>query len=91
MPSILPDHSFGVSQYKDLGVEIIMSAREIQRYKKYGHRLLRQMINLIGQEWFEGTQIADIEKKKYEFPYEIDLGNHNIEIQYFENGHFVKT
>ena len=82
-----PDHSFGISKYNELGVEIIINTSEIIRYEKYGHRLLRQMVNLVGEEWFENTKIISIARKEYDFPYKIDLGNKEIEINYFKNGH----
>ena len=42
-----PDHSFGISSYQELGVEIIMSSSEILRYEKYGKRLLKFQINYL--------------------------------------------
>ncbi len=81
-----PDHSFGISSYQELGVEIIMSSSEILRYEKYGKRLLRQMKNLIGEEWFLNTKIVDIENNKV-FPLKINLGNHQIGIREYKNGH----
>ena len=82
-----PDHSFGISRYQELGVEIIISETELNRYEKYGKRLLTQMKNLIGEEWFVNTQIVNIKNHSYTFPLEINLGNHEIRIREFKNGH----
>ncbi len=82
-----PDHSFGISKYKELGVEVIMSQSEITRYEKYGNRLLRQMKSLIGEEWFENTSIIQLDNTIYNFPFKIDLGGRIVEILYYKNGH----
>lgn len=82
-----PDHSFGISKYSELDLEIIISASEIIRYEKYGKRLLNQMKNLIGEQWFKNTKIIKFEYNDYEFPQEIDLGNHKIIVNFFKNGH----
>ena len=48
---------------------------------------LTQMKNLIGEEWFEKTKIVKIKNNNYIFPYKIDLGNHEIKINNYKNGH----
>ena len=58
-----PDHSFGISKYSELNIEIIISTNEIARYEKYGKRLLNQMKDLIGEKWFKNTKIVKFKKK----------------------------
>ena len=82
-----PDHSFGISKYSELDIEIIISTSEIIRYEKYGKRLLNQMKNIVGEKWLKNTKIIKFEYNDYEFPQEIDLGNHKIIINFFKNGH----
>ena len=41
-----PDHSFGLSRFIENDTKIIMAQSEINRYVKYGNRLLKQLKNL---------------------------------------------
>ena len=82
-----PDHSFGISKYSELDIEIVISDSELGRYKKYGKKLLNQMINIVGEKWLENTKIIKLKNNNYKFPYTIDLGNHKIEVNYYRNGH----
>ena len=80
------DHSFGISRYLEINTEIIMAEAEAKRYLKYGKRSLRQLQNLIGEEWLLNTKINTFNHLK-KYPINLDLGNRNITIELFEEGH----
>lgn len=82
-----PDHSMGVSKFVELGVKIIISNKELEKYNKYGERLLKQMKNLIGEKWFINTSVEKLDYYVTQFPLVIDLGNKKIEVELYENGH----
>ena len=81
------DHSFGISRYLEINTEIIMAEAEAKRYLKYGNRSLRQLYNLIGEEWFLNTEINTFNNLGKKYPINLDLGNRNITIELFEEGH----
>ena len=82
-----PDHSMGVSKFLELGVEIIISKKELEKYNKYGERLLIQMKNLIGEKWFKNTSVEKLNYYVTQFPLAVDLGNKKIEVELYENAH----
>tara|TARA_Y100001970_G_scaffold71073_1_gene90401 strand:- start:4309 stop:5241 length:933 start_codon:yes stop_codon:yes gene_type:complete len=81
------DHSFGISRYLEINTEIIMAEAEAKRYFKYGSRSLRQLHNLIGEEWLLNTEINTFNNLEKKYPINLDLGNRNITIELFEEGH----
>ena len=81
------DHSFGISRYLEINTEIIMAEAEVKRYLKYGNRSLRQLRNLIGEEWLLNTKINTFNNLRKKYPINLDLGNRNIIIELFEEGH----
>ena len=81
------DHSFGISRYLEINTEIIMAEAEAKRYLKYGNRSLRQLHNLIGEEWLLNTEINTFNNLGKKYPINLDLGNRNITIELFEEGH----
>jgi len=81
------DHSFGISRYLEINTEIIMAEAEVKRYLKYGNRSLRQLHNLIGEEWFFNTKINTFNNLGKKYPINLDLGNRNIIIELYEEGH----
>ena len=81
------DHSFGISRYLEINTEIIMAEAEAKRYLKYGKRSLRQLQNLIGEEWLLNTKINTFNHLGKKYPINLDLGNRNITIELFEEGH----
>ena len=81
------DHSFGISRYLEINTEIIMAEAEAKRYLKYGKRSLRQLQNLIGEEWLLNTKINTFNNLGKKYPINLDLGNRNITIELFEEGH----
>ena len=82
-----PDHSFGISKFIEIKAEIIMSQPETHMYLKYGNRLLRQVKNLIGDDWFIGTNIVKFENSNQKFPLNLDLGGRKVSIELFSQGH----
>ena len=81
------DHSFGISRYLEINTEIIMAEAEVKRYLKYGNRSLRQLNNLIREEWLFNTKISTFNNLGKKYPINLDLGNRNITIELFEEGH----
>ena len=81
------DHSFGISRYLEIGVDIIMANTELKRYLKYGNRSLKQIKVLIGEEWLLDTKINPFKFKEKEYPLSLNLGNRDIKIELFEKGH----
>ncbi len=81
------DHSFGISKYLEMDVEIIIAPAELKRYLKYGNRSLKQIKALIGEDWLLDTKINSFEYKNKEYPISLNLGNRNIFIELFEKGH----
>jgi uncharacterized sulfatase len=81
------DHSFGISRYLEIDTEIIMAEAEAKRYLKYGNRSLRQLRDLIGEEWFLNTKINSFKNKEKKYPINLDLGNRNITVELYEEGH----
>ena len=81
------DHSFGISRYLEINTKIIMAEAEAKRYFKYGSRSLRQLHNLIGEEWLLNTEINTFNNLGKKYPINLDLGNRNITIELFEEGH----
>ena len=81
------DHSFGISRYLEINTEIIMAESEAKRYLKYGNRSLRQLHNLIGEEWLLNTEINTFNNLGKKYPINLDLGNRNITVELFEEGH----
>lgn len=81
------DHSFGISRYLEMDVEIIMAPAELKRYLKYGNRSLKRLRDLIGEEWFLDTKINSFQYKEKKYPVSLNLGNRNILIELFEKGH----
>lgn len=82
-----PDHSFGISKFLEINAKIIIAETEIARYSKYGNRLLRQMKALIGEEWFINTTIVSLQPSNLNFPLSINLGQRNISIELYNQGH----
>ena len=81
------DHSFGISRYLEINTEIIMAEAEAKRYLKYGNRSLRQLHDFIGEEWLLNTEINTFNNLGKKYPINLDLGNRNITIELFEEGH----
>jgi len=81
------DHSFGISRYLEINTEIIMAEAEVKRYLKYGNRSLSQLNNLIGEEWLFNTKINTFNNLGKKYPINLDLGNRNISIELYEEGH----
>ena len=81
------DHSFGLSKFIEIDTKIIMAQSEIDRYIKYGHRLLRQAKNLIGEDWFIGTDIVTFKNENKQYPINLNLGGRSISIELYNHGH----
>ena len=82
-----PDHSFGLSRFIENDTKIIMAQSEINRYIKYGNRLLKQLKNIIGEDWFVDTKIVAFKNKNIKFPINVNLGGREIIIELYDQGH----
>ena len=82
-----PDHSLGISKFLEIGAKVIISKSELNKYYKFGNRFIIQMKKLIGEEWFENTSIQKFEQYNISYPYIINLGEREINIILFKEGH----
>lgn len=81
-----PDHAFGLSAYNAHGADTVMHRAAQPLLHRDGPFLLDQITTLVGEDWTEGTEIADA-GRLIDSDETIDLGGRVVEIIAYANGH----